>query len=73
MHASWIQFLIPDKRSHTESLNLIGSLDGIDGELEKRGVAMVKTCDKDVAKEFGIDKIPNMVYFENGIPSLLPG
>ena len=34
---------------------------------------MVKTCDLEIAEEYGIDVQPALVYFENGIPFLYPG
>ena len=34
---------------------------------------MVKTCDMEIAEEYGIEKFPSIVYFENGIPYLYPG
>ena len=38
-------------------------------------VTIVKTADTNCAKEYGIDTaaLPQIVYFENGIPSLYPG
>ena len=46
----------------------------VDAELTTHGVNMVKTSDLEVAAEYGVDEvIPEIVYFENGIPSLYPG
>ena len=49
-------------------------LETVDDELTAHGVNMVKTSDLVVAEEYGVDEvIPEIVYFENGIPSLYPG
>ena len=49
-------------------------LETVDDELATHGVNMVKTSDLVVAEEYGVDEvIPEIVYFENGIPSLYPG
>lgn len=37
------------------------------------GIAFVKIDDHHVAKEYGVDRIPTLVYFENKIPSLYHG
>lgn len=37
------------------------------------GIVFVKIDDKDEAKEYGIEKIPSLVYFEGGIPTLYEG
>ena len=35
---------------------------------------MIKTSDLGIAEEYGVDEVvPEIVYFENGIPSLYPG
>ena len=37
------------------------------------GIAFVKIDDDHVAREYGVDHIPTLVYFENKIPSLYNG
>ena len=50
-------------------------LETVDDKLDDQlGISMVKTSDLDVADEYGVDDvIPEIVYFENGIPTLYPG
>ena len=63
-----------DRRNSEESLATIELLETVDDELTAHGVNMVKTSDLVVAEEYGVDEvIPEIVYFENGIPSLYPG
>lgn len=48
-------------------------MENIDDECDKLGVAFVKIDNEDEAKEYGIEKIPSLVYFEKGIPMLYEG
>ena len=49
-------------------------LETVNDELTTHGINMIKTSDLGVAEEYGVDEvIPEIVYFENGIPSLYPG
>ena len=63
----------PDDRNGRDSLNLLETLETVDDDLDEAGVALVKICDGDTAKEFGIGETPAIVYFENGIPTLYKG
>ena len=38
-----------------------------------QGIIFVKIDNPDEAKEYGIDVLPSLVYFENTIPSLFVG
>ena len=53
---------------------MIEMLDAINADLQDHNVEMVKTSDLQIAQEYGIDDeiLPEIVYFENGIPSLYP-
>ena len=49
-------------------------LETVDAKLTSHGVNMIKTSDLGIAEEYGVDEVvPEIVYFENGIPSLYPG
>lgn len=37
------------------------------------GIVFVKIDNDEEAKEYGIEKIPSLVYFEKGIPTLYEG
>ena len=54
---------------------MINLFENIDSDLTELNVEMVKTSELQVAQEYGIDgqELPEIVYFENGIPSLYPG
>ena len=48
-------------------------LESIDDDAEAVGVRVVKTDDKEISDEFGIDKFPAVIYFENQDPSIYDG
>ena len=45
----------------------------IDEKLDKRDLHMVKISDDGASEEFGLDDIPCLVYFENGVPQIFTG
>lgn len=52
---------------------MLNELENIDDECDKLGIVFVKIDNDDEAKEYGIDKIPSLVYFEDSIPTLYEG
>ncbi|CAH1962777.1 unnamed protein product [Acanthoscelides obtectus] len=65
-----VLFYDDDDRKSTKVLN---ELENIDDECDKLGIVFVKIDNEDEAKEYGIEKIPSLVYFEKGIPTLYEG
>lgn len=51
----------------------MNELENIDDECDKLGIVFVKIDDKNEAEEYGIEKIPSLVYFEAGIPTMYEG
>ena len=45
----------------------------LDDDMDKISVAMVKVSDESKALEFGLDKLPALLYFKNGVPGLYDG
>ena len=45
----------------------------IDEKLDKRDLTFVKISDEGAGEAFGIDDLPSLVYFENGVPELFEG
>jgi hypothetical protein len=41
--------------------------------LDKEGIVIVRLDDANEAKEYGIDHLPTLVYFENKIPAIYEG
>ena len=48
-------------------------LEEIDDDLDELGIIFVKLDDQAEAAEYGIDRFPQLVVFENGIPNLYAG
>lgn len=48
-------------------------MENIDDELEKEGIVIVRMDNNEEAKEFGIDHLPTLVYFEDNIPAIYEG
>lgn len=48
-------------------------LENIDDECDALGITFVKIDNADEAKEYGIDKVPKLLYFEKGIPTVYEG
>lgn len=48
-------------------------MENIDDELEKEGIVIVRIDNDAEAKEYGIDHLPTLMYFENKIPSMYEG
>jgi len=45
----------------------------IDEKLDKQDLTLVKISDHGAADAFGIEEIPCLVYFENGVPEIYGG
>lgn len=53
----------------TKSLSgIMKVLETIDDELDAKDIEFVKCSDEDIEKEYALDKLPTLVYFENKIP-----
>nr|CAG4638530.1 EOG090X0856 [Cyclestheria hislopi] len=60
-------------KDHKKSIEVLGELENIDDECDQKGIVFVKIDNPQEAREYGIDHIPSLVYFENKIPSLYDG
>ena len=58
-----------DPNAHT----ILEELERIDEKLDKQDLAMVKISDEGAIDRFGIEDLPALVYFENGVPELYEG
>ncbi|XP_044259667.1 uncharacterized protein LOC123008112 isoform X3 [Tribolium madens] len=56
-----------------KSQRVLNELENIDDECDQLGIVFVKIDNDEEAQEYGIEKIPSLVYFENGIPTLYEG
>ncbi|XP_068911270.1 uncharacterized protein hlk isoform X7 [Tenebrio molitor] len=56
-----------------KSQRVLNELENIDDECDQLGIVFVKIDNDEEAQEYGIEKVPSLVYFENGIPMLYEG
>lgn len=52
---------------------MLNELENIDDECDQLGIAFVKIDNDEEAKEYGIEKVPTLLYFEKGIPTYYEG
>lgn len=62
-----------DDKDDKQDIRVLNELENIDDELEKEGIVIVRIDNDAEAKEFGIDHLPTLIYFEDKIPSLYEG
>lgn len=74
-HINEIQFskFISDDKDQKKSQKILAELENIDDECDQNDIAFVKIDDDKEAKEYGIEAIPTMVFFEKGIPHIYEG
>jgi hypothetical protein len=65
--------IVADDNDDEDSMQVLGDLETIDDDCDKHGIQFVKIDDDVAAKEFGIDDVPALVYFEKGIPNVYDG
>lgn len=66
-------FLFSDDKDDKQDIRVLNELENIDDDLEKAGIVIVRMDNDAEAKEFGIDHLPTLVYFEDKIPSVYEG
>lgn len=72
-HKYFIFLLIEDDNNNEHSQDVLGELENIDDECDALGITFVKIDNFDEAKEYGISKVPKLLYFEKGIPTVYEG
>ncbi|GIY02017.1 thioredoxin domain-containing protein [Caerostris extrusa] len=50
----------------------LNELENIDDESDKAGIPLVRSESKVIADMYGIDNLPALVFFENGVPNIYP-
>lgn len=64
---------ILDDNNDDESQNVLEELENIDDDCDRLGIQFVKIDNLDEAKEYGIETMPALLYFEKGIPTVYEG
>lgn len=65
--------IIPDDNNDQRSQDVLAELENIDDECDALGITFVKIDNVDEAKEYGIEEVPSLLYFEKGIPTVYEG
>jgi hypothetical protein len=65
--------LFADDNNDKKSEKVLAELENIDDECDALGIVFVKIDNIDEAKEYGIEKMPKLLYFEKGIPTVYEG
>merc|ERR1719210_1331270 len=60
-------------KEDAKSKKVVEALENIDDDCDRNGIILVKLDNPLEAKEYGIDAIPSLVYFEDTIPHLYEG
>ncbi|KAK0084875.1 hypothetical protein PV325_006196 [Microctonus aethiopoides] len=71
-HQPYLAVLFYDKEDK-QNMRILNELENIDDDLEKEGIVMVRMDNEAEAKDFGIDHLPTLVYFEDKIPAMYEG
>lgn len=59
-----------DDKDDKQDIRVLNELENIDDELEKEGIVIVRIDNADEAKEYGLDHLPALIYFEDRIPAV---
>jgi hypothetical protein len=60
--------LIPTDNHQPESAAVLAELENIDTQADKMNIAFVKICDLELVDEFGLNRLPAIVYYRQTIP-----
>ena len=63
-------FNFSDEKGDPKSEKVIEALETIDDDCDRQGIILVKLDNPEEAKQYGIDELPSLVYFEDTIPHL---
>lgn len=65
--------LFSDDKDQKKSQKILNELENIDDECDQNNIVFVKIDNDDEAKEYGIDEMPTLVFFEKKIPHVYEG
>lgn len=62
-----------DDHEIDDSMTVLEELEKIDDDCDKHGIQFVKIDDDRATREYGIDSVPAIVYFEKQVPNVYSG
>lgn len=63
----------PDDKDSKQDIRILNEIENIDDDLEKEGIVIVRIDNDAEAKEYGIDHLPALIYFEDKLPAIYEG
>lgn len=66
-------FVSSDDKDQRRSKKVLAELENIDDECDEKNIVFVKIDNEEEAKEYGIETIPSLLYFESEIPYIYEG
>lgn len=73
MYTHYLPLISIDDNNDKKSVKVLTELENIDDECDALGISFVKIDNVEEAKEYGIEKLPKLLYFEKGIPTVYNG
>lgn len=68
-----VNVLFVDDKDQKRSQKVLVELENIDDECDQNDIAFVKIDNDAEAKEYGIDSLPTLIFFEKRIPYIYDG
>lgn len=65
--------VVADDKDDKQDIRVLNELENIDDELEKEEIVIARLDNAEEAREYGLDHLPALVYFENEIPAIYEG
>ena len=73
-HDSWFwNVKFTDDTDSRKAENLLEVMEQIDDDCARRGIHFVKVSEEGAAEQFGVARLPSLVFFKNDLPSLYEG
>jgi hypothetical protein len=70
---TFFDFYSLDDKDDKQDIRVLNEMENIDDDLEREGIIIIRLDNAEEAKEYGLDHLPAMVYFENKIPAIYEG
>lgn len=65
--------LLADDKDDKQDIRILNELENIDDDLDREGIVIIRIDNDAEAKEYGIDHLPALIYFEDKIPAIYEG
>ena len=68
-----LKLTVSDDDDDETSMKVLAELENIDDECDQKGITFVRIDNPVEAREYGIDTLPALIYFEDTIPNVYKG